>query len=212
MRALELGRATGPELKGDPKGNLGTRGAVPATMRWGRWRVETAGGRRWRISSQIDTPAANKVGELNPVPLLICWRAGGFSLAVSGADAAATAHASMEEEGNDGKDGGDPHEGKHADTVLDANVKLVLGGHGDLEGNADDGGNDGSHGKKQSRDEAENGQSETVPGVEEDEGSEEKEDEVEDGAGEEEAEHDARANPKQPQDVDHLCREGDLCA
>lgn len=124
----------------------------------------------------------------------------------------AAAHGGVEDEGEVGEQGADPHKGKHLDANDGVDVELVLGGEGNLGGEADDGGNDGGDGEEDAGEEAEGGDGEGEEAGADDERGGAQEDEVEDGAGHEEAVHDLGADAEEGQDGDDLRGEGDLGA
>lgn len=86
---------------------------------------------------------------------------------------------------------GDPHEDKHCDANLGANVELRYAGNGIAEDDEHDGRDDGGDGDDECVEESEYGDRETEPACEDGEWHEEDEDEGQACSGEEEAEHPA---------------------
>lgn len=118
----------------------------------------------------------------------------------------------MQQEGEEGEDGADPHEGKHLDANDGANVELVLGGEGNLGGDADDGGDDGGDDEGDDGEEADDGEEEGEKAAADGERGEKDHDKVDDGAGHEAAVHDLGADAEEGEDGDDLRGEGDAGA
>lgn len=118
----------------------------------------------------------------------------------------------MQYKGKVGGQRGDPHKDKHLAANVAVNIQLVLGGEGNLGGDADDGGDDGGDGEDEASDEADEGRAQAEPARLEDQRGQEQQDAVEDGAGHEEGVHDLRADAQQRQDGDDLGGQGDAGA
>lgn len=103
------------------------------------------------------TPSlTDKVGEGHSLPVLL-HRAWALRGGLSSVRLAAASQGGVEQEGHVGKDGGDPHECKHLDSNVAADIELVLGRQGDLGGDADDCRDDGGDRDKDGCDGGEEG-------------------------------------------------------
>lgn len=118
----------------------------------------------------------------------------------------------MEDEGQVGEDGGYPHEDEHLDADVGTDVELVLGGEGNLGGEADRGRDDGGDGDEDGGDGANEREGEAEPAGAQDQGRGQHEDKVDDGGGREEDVHDAGAQLEEVEDGGHLGRESDTGA
>lgn len=116
----------------------------------------------------------------------------------------------MEQEGDVGKDGGDPHEGKHLNTDVGLDVELVLCRQSDFGGNANDGRDDSDERDKNGGDSADDRKYQTPPAGAYDKAAEEHEDKVDADAGHKGSVYDFRANLEEFQDGDDLRRERNL--
>lgn len=110
----------------------------------------------------------------------------------------------MQQKCDDGEHGADPHECKHLDANLCANVELVLGGQGDPGGDANDGGDDGGDNEYNDGEQADDGEEEREQAAARGKGREEEQDGVEDGTGHETAVHDLGADAQELEDGDDL--------
>lgn len=125
---------------------------------------------------------------------------------------ATTAHGSVQQEGDIGGDGGDPHKDEHLDADIGFDVQLVLSCQGDLGSEADDGGNDSRETDDDGRNGAEERQPQTPPSSADDKRAHEHEDGVDADAGHEAAVHDLGADSEDGENGDGLGRQGDLGA
>lgn len=122
---------------------------------------------------------------------------------------ATASHGGVEDKGQVGQDGGDPHEDEHLDANVGLDVELALGGQGDLGGHADDGCDDGGHADEDAGNGGDDGDGDGEPAGAHDERGGQHEDKVDDGAGGEEGVHDLRAELEQLQDGSNLGGQGD---
>lgn len=116
-------------------------------------------------------------------------------------------------EGGDEREGrGNPHEGKHLGSDIDADVEVGLGRQGVFEDDRYGGRNDRGRRDHQSGNRGQEDNRQTPPPRKEDDGCQKHEQEVQDKAGNEEAEHDVRSDPQEAEDVVHLGRQSYGCA
>lgn len=166
--------------------------------------------------SALSLPAADETWQLDLLALLLRHAgpgAGGRGLVpLAALRPAAATHGGVQQEGDVGEDGGDPHEGEHLDANVGGDVQLVLRRQRNLGSKADDRGNDGCDGDERASNGAQEGQGQTPPSRADDEGREEDHAQVDANTGDEEAVHDLGANLEEFQDGDGLLWQCDLGA
>lgn len=95
----------------------------------------------------------------------------------------------MEQKGDIGKDGSDPHKDKHLDANLGANVELILGCEGHLGRNANDGSNNGGNSQDNARQPSDKANNKGPPASYDDERCSDQQHHVEDTASHKEGVH-----------------------
>ena len=150
---------------------------------------------RGAISGAIsDAPVAG----VHRVCLLVAPLAPCLDIAATGT-AAAQPH--LHQPRKDGHRTRNPHECKHCDSNLGADVQFRHATNSVAEDDEHDGCEDGCDGNEERVEEGEDGDGEGEPAREDRQRHDEDEDEGEDGAGEEKTEHPVRHEPNQVEDV-----------